>query len=303
MVKLLLWHAHVAPAARSNGQPGGRALDGRRGCCRTTTRSLQRLWPARRAHRGGRARSAHQRGGGGRAAPEGDRGRGSATSTWRSAAVWTSRSPAATSGSAPAGSSVPATGSRATRRRCRRTAGPSRARRPTAVTLTYPYHGSPLTGDGRFPEDLPADVYGSGNRHWHDHHLRLEGPVVATLEQQFAERWIMQAGHGVFVFNRRALGRRPVDQVQLTSAAAISGGQVVAAADAPQPVVHRPGRRRCRCGAPSRCAPASRKVRSCGASSPSWPVWRTRSARRPSWSRSGTSTSGASHWPGCSRPG
>ena len=88
----------------------------------------------------------------------------------------------------------------------------------------YPYPGWP--DDGRFPEDLPADVYGSGNRHWHDHHLRLEGPVVATLEQQFAERWIMQAGNGVFVFDRCALDIGRYDQVQLTSAAAISGGQV-----------------------------------------------------------------------------
>jgi phosphatidylserine/phosphatidylglycerophosphate/cardiolipin synthase-like enzyme len=91
----------------------------------------------------------------------------------------------------------------------------------------YPYPGSPLLDDGQFPEDLPADVYGSGFRHWHDHYLQLRGPVVATLEQQFAERWIMDSKGRVYVFDRNSWAVGRYDQVQLTSPSAISKGRVV----------------------------------------------------------------------------
>jgi phosphatidylserine/phosphatidylglycerophosphate/cardiolipin synthase-like enzyme len=89
----------------------------------------------------------------------------------------------------------------------------------------YPYPGSPLLEAGPGPENLPADVYGSGNQHWHDHHLQLKEPIVATLEQQFAERWIRDCNGRASVFDRgSAIGS--VGQVQLTSADAISHGKV-----------------------------------------------------------------------------
>ena len=89
----------------------------------------------------------------------------------------------------------------------------------------YPYPGSPLLAVGPGPENLPANVYGSGNQHWHDHHLRLEGPIVATLEQQFAERWIRDCNGRASVFDRDS-AIDSAGQVQLTSADAISHGKV-----------------------------------------------------------------------------
>ncbi len=92
---------------------------------------------------------------------------------------------------------------------------------------TYPYDGQ---GDA-FPEDLCADVYAdpdhNGYRHWYDQHLRLRGPIVATLEQQFAERWIMDTGGRVYLLDRSAREIGKYNQVQATRNAVIRDKSLV----------------------------------------------------------------------------
>jgi phosphatidylserine/phosphatidylglycerophosphate/cardiolipin synthase-like enzyme len=41
----------------------------------------------------------------------------------------------------------------------------------------------------RQDSDLPMNVYGDNNQIWHDQHLRLEGPIVNAIDDQFSERW------------------------------------------------------------------------------------------------------------------
>jgi phosphatidylserine/phosphatidylglycerophosphate/cardiolipin synthase-like enzyme len=98
------------------------------------------------------------------------------------------------------------------------------------------YPAFPYTEDGQFPEDLPESVYGAGYRHWHDHHLQLRGPAVMQVEQQFAERWIMETGGRVYFFEREAWEIGADDQVQLTSKAAIGPGPTVRPLPAAAPV-------------------------------------------------------------------
>jgi phosphatidylserine/phosphatidylglycerophosphate/cardiolipin synthase-like enzyme len=66
----------------------------------------------------------------------------------------------------------------------------------------YPKYPLEANDYSDFKTELPANVYGPTNQHWHDHHLKLEGPIVATLEQQFVERWAMYASVGVVTYDR-----------------------------------------------------------------------------------------------------
>jgi phosphatidylserine/phosphatidylglycerophosphate/cardiolipin synthase-like enzyme len=91
----------------------------------------------------------------------------------------------------------------------------------------YPKYPFKREAGAKIPPELDTAVYGPGYQHWHDHHLRLEGPIVATLEQQFVERWGMDAMGGVEKFNR---DKRvyAVGQVLVTSGAYVAGKEKVA---------------------------------------------------------------------------
>jgi phosphatidylserine/phosphatidylglycerophosphate/cardiolipin synthase-like enzyme len=66
---------------------------------------------------------------------------------------------------------------------------------PRARVVDYTSVGNVPRFKNKQDSDLPSEVYGKGDRPemrqtWHDQHFRLEGPIVKTLEEQFAERWI-----------------------------------------------------------------------------------------------------------------
>ncbi len=111
---------------------------------------------------------------------------------------------------------------------------PQQASLPPVGYPGFPYDATGEVNKRPFPEDLPSVAYGGFNRHWHDQHLKLEGPVVAALEDQFAERWIISpteaqdwsADSRVYVFDRtKSVGHR--NQVQLTAGIKFNtGGQI-----------------------------------------------------------------------------
>ena len=72
-------------------------------------------------------------------------------------------------------------------------------------------------------EGTGKNIYGSANHIWHDQHLIVRGPIVQTLEDQFAERW-NDSGD---LFDLTQPGNHFGGQVIFSSPFAVSNGDIV----------------------------------------------------------------------------
>jgi phosphatidylserine/phosphatidylglycerophosphate/cardiolipin synthase-like enzyme len=80
--------------------------------------------------------------------------------------------------------------------------------------------------------DLPETVYGDptpagggAQQMWYDQHLKLEGPIVATIENQFRERWVDQAS-GLYELGPLGSLNFSSGQVIFSTARAYAAGQI-----------------------------------------------------------------------------
>jgi phosphatidylserine/phosphatidylglycerophosphate/cardiolipin synthase-like enzyme len=80
-------------------------------------------------------------------------------------------------------------------------------------------------------EQGEVDLYGTTNQAWHDQHLLLRGPIVATLEQQFGERWVDPSD----VYDLSRPGTTFAGQVIFSTSEAFDDDDTIVPLEAPQP--------------------------------------------------------------------
>jgi phosphatidylserine/phosphatidylglycerophosphate/cardiolipin synthase-like enzyme len=75
--------------------------------------------------------------------------------------------------------------------------------------------------------DLPPEVFSDYRQIWHDQQVKLEGPIVATFEEQFRERWTSPGRALALDSQAGEPPRTQVGQVLFSSPAAIDRGCIV----------------------------------------------------------------------------